>query len=290
MIKPTKALFAIICAGLLLTGCGPSESDYKQVIEERNKLKQQVSELERKIEDIKNAPPRLLQQAKNSIETNQYDIAMIALNKIINDHPDSAEFSTANSLAKSTIATIEKIKKAEEAKKEQEQLKLAKEKQREEAKRKNEIANALRNLKKDHDSIENITWYKHKNAPTTSRGIYPYIGQSGNSHWLRMVTRYKAEDWLFIDQYTVSVDGVNHRRYGKFERDHGYGTIWEWNDVRASPDDIALMRDIANSKKTVIRFHGNQYYSDYTVPSSEKRAIKETLIAFETLSNPKKKP
>ena len=45
--------------------------------------------------------------------------------------------------------------------------------------------------------------------------------------------------------------------------------------------DIEMLKAIANSKETIVRFQGDNYHYDLTVSASDKKAIKEVLTAYE---------
>jgi len=276
-MKNNLKMIAILILSTTLSACGPSSQEHNALVSERNQLKQQVEQLKKQLDDIQHGADRLLKKSERLIQQDELKSAKTHLSKLIEKHPDSPEFKKGTALlqkVEAQLAAIEKQRKASAAK--------AK------AKKKAEIARATRSLKKKHDEVRGVTWYTHTKAPTTSRGIYIYIGKSKHSDpWLRLVTRYKGEDWLFIQGYTLSIDGQNYYRENlKYERDNGYGQIWEWHDTTPTHQDLELIRKIADSKKTILRFQGRQYYHDYIVPAAEKRAIKETLIAYEALKNP----
>lgn len=48
---------------------------------------------------------------------------------------------------------------------------------------------------------------------------------------------------------------------------------------------IEMLEKIANSKETIVRFQGDQYYYDVTVKSSDKTAISQVLTAYEALKS-----
>ena len=64
-----------------------------------------------------------------------------------------------------------------------------------------------------------------------------------------------------------------------FDRDNASGSIWEWSDTKA--DDMAMLNKIIAAKKVVIRYNGRQYYHDFTLPESQKTAMKEILVAWQ---------
>jgi hypothetical protein len=46
-----------------------------------------------------------------------------------------------------------------------------------------------------------------------------------------------------------------------------------------------MLKQIANSKETIVRFQGDNYHYDLTVKSSDKTAINQVLTAYEALKN-----
>lgn len=139
------------------------------------------------------------------------------------------------------------------------------------------------NIDVSHDDFEGITWYRDANAVGTykTRLITEFAEKKSNNRWLRMKIRYYANDWLFIHSYIVKADEhkftFNNRN---FNRDNGSGSIWEWETVKAGKKEIEMLKAVATSDKTVIRFYGRQYYSDHTVSVEEKDGIKRILSAY----------
>jgi hypothetical protein len=150
---------------------------------------------------------------------------------------------------------------------------------------------ALAKLNKTVDKVENITFYKSKNQPeyvNTRCYIYPYIGQhdSGKAY-LRIVYDYTGNDWVFFDKVTINVDGVKYTRefdYFDVTRDTVVGgKLYENIDNAATDDDIEMLRAIAESSETIVRFSGSSYHSDFTVKSSDKEGIKNVLDAYDLM-------
>lgn len=59
----------------------------------------------------------------------------------------------------------------------------------------------------------------------------------------------------------------------------------EYIDETASTEDIEMLQAIANSKETIVRFEGDDYYSDLTISKADKRTIQTVLDAFEYLKS-----
>lgn len=59
--------------------------------------------------------------------------------------------------------------------------------------------------------------------------------------------------------------------------------IWEWVDVPLDTEMRTLLEKVAHSKKTIVKFDGQQYYDDFTVTEKDKAAIRDVFAAEEFL-------
>jgi hypothetical protein len=64
------------------------------------------------------------------------------------------------------------------------------------------------------------------------------------------------------------------------ERDND-SEVWEWYDVSPTSENIEMLQKIMNSKKTVMRMEGTQYYKDKTITEAQKSAIRDTFVVFQ---------
>ncbi len=93
--------------------------------------------------------------------------------------------------------------------------------------------------------------------------------------------------WIFFDNVIFSVDGENTTKafsYYDIVRDNDT-EVWEIADFEPNASEIALLRSIANSTETIIRFQGDEYYHDHIVTATEKKAILNVLTAYNYLEN-----
>ena len=145
------------------------------------------------------------------------------------------------------------------------------------------------------DKIEGNKFYYPNGFPhtssywlTTSRSfVLPYIGVRGSSMWLRLVFNYTGRDWVFFTKVTVSVDGKNYYKsfdYFDITRDNNGGRVWEYMDISPSSDDISMLRAIADSDETIVRFSGDDYRRDVTLTQTDKSAIRDALYVYDQLS------
>ena len=148
----------------------------------------------------------------------------------------------------------------------------------------------------DKDKVEGITWYMHKSKPKyidTRSYIVPYIGMRDNgTPWICIRYNYTGDDWVFWDNLTIVTDNNKYTKsfsYYEITRDNGGGDVWEYNDevlsVGASMDssNIKMLKDIATSKETIIRFRGDDHVYDLYVTKEDKTIIKDVLAFYEAL-------
>ncbi len=149
---------------------------------------------------------------------------------------------------------------------------------------------ALAKLNKNVDSVENITWYEPDCAPEYAdvNALYAYIGVQNGTPWLRFRGQYTGDDWIFHKSLTINIDGQVYTKtlsyFSDIVRDNDGGVVWEHFDVNATNYDIEILEKIAASKKTVVRFQGDDYHYDYTVKANEKSDIKVVLNAYNILT------
>ena len=156
------------------------------------------------------------------------------------------------------------------------------------AKAAKELETALAALRIKTDSVTNKKWYYARTTTQyiDSNSIHLYMGQEqGSEPYLRFRIQYAGDDWLFINKYTLNVDGsvyVIEPDYGDMERDND-SDVWEWYDINPSDENVSMLKAIMNSKKAVIRCEGDQYYRDRTITATEKKALKAIFTGYDAL-------
>lgn len=201
---------------------------------------------------------------------------------------DSGEKINAAKVAYNNLSGNEKIQVTNSANLEAALTRLAELREEEEER---VLQQALASLQVETDKVEGVTWYKPSTYPryVNSRSyVLPYIGQSGSSEWLRLRFNYTGDDWVFFEKITVWIDGKSYYKtfsYNEVERDNGSGDVWEWVDISVTDSDMEMLEKIVQSKETIVRFEGDSHYYDLTIKSSDKTAINQVLIAYESLKN-----
>lgn len=135
----------------------------------------------------------------------------------------------------------------------------------------------------ERDEVQDLTWYTPASAPKYINqrcAIYPYLAKSDSGKvTMRLKVIYFGDSWLFLRGVIFDIDDETYPlsySQGEYFRDNNWD-VWEVIDKEVSDTDKVLLREIANSKTTVIRFQGSQYYHDMTVSQAEKQGIQDTL-------------
>lgn len=142
----------------------------------------------------------------------------------------------------------------------------------------------------ERDEVRDLTWYTPSSAPKYVNdrcAIYPYLSKTDSGTVsLRLKVVYTGDNWLFLSGVIFDIDSQNNLlsyAQGDYYRDNAWGDVWEVIDKEANETDKNLLRSVANSEKTIIRFQGSLYHYDMTVSQAEKKAIQDTLELAEYL-------
>lgn len=146
---------------------------------------------------------------------------------------------------------------------------------------------AFDKLKTKTDKTQDVTWYMSVEEPklvTTRSYVLPYFGIQGDNAWLRIRYHYTSGDWVFVEKITVTADDKVFERgfdYFDVQRANQGGKVWEWADTALSDADMEMIKAMADSQMTVIRFSGDDYQDEVIMAETDKQAIKDVLAAFE---------
>jgi hypothetical protein len=151
-----------------------------------------------------------------------------------------------------------------------------------------EFKSALSHMRITNDDVRNTRYYRDVTSPgyVNINGFDIYAGGAkGAVPNLYLEIQYEGSDWLFIKSYFFNVDGET------FEISPDYGTIktdndtnvWEWYNEPMTSENVDLIQKIIESKKTVMRLNGSQYYKDVTITQTQKMALQHVLTVFQGL-------
>ena len=147
------------------------------------------------------------------------------------------------------------------------------------------LERAIGNMKKSTDEIKGITWVSHRSTPVLAKYASFYFGSNKDSaanYPLRLKLQYYGDDWLFVRSVTVKADDKVYE-LGRldFERDHSSGSVWEWIDMPVK--DHAMLNHWMTAKRVVIRFNGDKYYNDFTLPHGQQAQLREVYQAWKIM-------
>ena len=96
---------------------------------------------------------------------------------------------------------------------------------------------------------------------------------------------YYGDSWLFAQSFKVVTNGVPFQSPKlKFRQDHYGGNVWETAYLNLNEEEYrALAEEIVSSEEAIIRFQGNQYYSDLTVTDRMREDIDYMLKALDQI-------
>ncbi|HCG0899107.1 TPA: hypothetical protein NJF88_002859 [Pseudomonas aeruginosa] len=258
---------------LLIAGCEQGDAKRSAQLQEQvEQLQSQVKTLQTALDEERNGPLRLLAKGRQQLQDGDLPAAKQTLERLIKKYPERAEAEQARPIiseANRRLAEVETQKKLEQSRKAEEERQA--------------LARLDKNLTKSTDEIREITWVSHKTEPILSKKMSLYFGtRKGNAAGmpLRLKFQYYDDDWLFVRGLTIKADDKVFTLPGvEFKRDNGSGSIWEWSYEPVS--DFAMLDAVLAAKKVIIRFEGQQYYSDFVLPNAQKVAMKEVLLAWE---------
>lgn len=141
-------------------------------------------------------------------------------------------------------------------------------------------------FKKDEFSSDGRTWVQPKDRPMyiDLNGIYCYFQTNdGKASNLRLKIQYAADDWLFIQSYKFSIDGMAFDYYpDNIDRDND-SEIWEWADNQITASDQSLLTALMMAKNAKIRYVGKQYYKDRVITTKQLKSIKRTVQLYRAM-------
>jgi len=211
-----KSYLIVLLLLLFVSSCsdGPSKSEFE-------KLKSENQSLKAELEDCKYGAAKLYESANQYFKNKDFPSAKDAVDKLIQKHPSSQEATLAKSLLEKINSEIQRIANEQ---------RLAEEKSKRE--KELEIARATKNMFKKYNEFTETFWYQDASSPryVNRNGFFLEFGKSktGSLTDLYLNIQYYAEDWLFVEFMSFTVDGTPYKYFpSKVERDHDGGKIWE---------------------------------------------------------------
>lgn len=267
----TKYLFLIPCSAILLS-CNNSELERKiqTLTAEVTLLRDSLNKVIPELDGYRNDPVKLCSNVDELYKSGNVDELNVIKDKLAKYHPESEQYTKVSNLIEKYEA--EQIKKAEAEKKAR--------------------LKAVSKLRKKYDDINHITWYYNPYFTHYTNTNYTsiYIGQSESSLWLRLMMSYEGDDWIFFESAYLSYDGntyyVPFDKYREKETENDT-RVWEWIDVSVNDELLSFLKKMVNGKSVKMRLTG-KYSKTRNLSSTEIKAIKDVLLAYDVLKNEKR--
>lgn len=155
------------------------------------------------------------------------------------------------------------------------------------------IKNALSGLKMSEDRVERVKSYipstfpEYKNERTY---VLPFLLESEGKYYLMIRYNYYGA-FLGWDRIVFAIDDDRYEKswdYFDIEREFDDNILSCENvtEIEPTQEDIVIMRKIADSNETIIRFYAdNGEYYDHSVNDSDKKEYKKIMDAYDIIGN-----
>lgn len=219
---------------------------------------------------------------KREAEANMRRLQEIALENVQTDSEQSQEEIQSNPLP------ADKPQLTPEERSEKEQL----------------LKNKLSKLKLITDNFTESRSYYSVNTPTdkeywyydTKTFLSPVIRHIGDDYELDVISNYYGDDWLFIDNVAVKVDGEFYFPYNdimkpKFEHkvcgggyvsENCFNSVKKLDGTLVDSEYYPILYKMANGQNVVVRFSGKNGNKDLII-DKDRQAIKDVLDAWDLI-------
>lgn len=130
------------------------------------------------------------------------------------------------------------------------------------------------------DKFQQVTFIKPKQS---TNDFYPYLVIDKGIMYMRLVTNYSGNGWIFMEKAIILIDGEKFTyNLGNTDREvNSGGSVSESSDVVVDVQTMDILRKIANSKDLVeIRLTGDKY-RDRTFSKKEILKIQNALNLYD---------
>ncbi|MEI8022367.1 MAG: hypothetical protein WCH39_29425, partial [Schlesneria sp.] len=154
---------------------------------------------------------------------------------------------------------------------------------------------ALAGIRREKDKVDGSIEVWHKDTPDSYRGDDASDGNDISFHFsmlndkpgpLKMRVCYSADDWIFVESVSVSVDETPSKidlRYAKWFRDNNEKRVWEWCDVAVNHNTLEALRTVLTEYDVTLRVSGDKFFRDRDLTAIERGRMMTVLTAYEML-------
>ncbi len=257
-----------------------SQNENRSLKEENQRLKSEVEELTRNLDEFRYSPALLLKQAKSYFNDREYFKAKENLALLIHKHPKSRETGEAKYLLQRVDNMIASFKEMDNSKPE-----LIQEKTPE----KTETKFSIDAMYSSYDVNEKVTVYRDRSAPryANEKGFFLYFKKykdKPRASDLRLKIQNLSSGILNIHTYNFKIDDRIYKiTPPKILSDSSSGQYWDGCDLAIDAQTYSIIDHIISSSSAKYRIEGKNGFDDNTLDTADKRALKNTLEAFKSL-------
>lgn len=266
-LKNIGKIIGICFMFCFILGCGVNKAEYNRVVEENQRLKAELDE-------VQNGADRLFVKMQNLYSEKKFDELKQIYTLFQEKHLDSELYNDVKKIYDEVI----KLEKEEE-----ERILAENEK-----KRQSKLA-SLKKLKKEVDDISGVTWYKQSYFVhyTNTNLISIYLGQRDKSVTPRLIMSYTGDDWIFFENAYLSYEGntleIKFDKYRNKETENKGGQVWEWIDVAINSTELDFLRKFAESGDAKMRLSG-KYSKTRNLSVNERQGIIDVINGYDLLT------
>ncbi|QQS38162.1 MAG: hypothetical protein IPM56_09580 [Ignavibacteriales bacterium] len=257
-----------------------NQNENQSLRDENKRLKSEIAELTRDLDEFRYSPTLLLKQAKSYFNSGEYFKAKENLGVLIHKHPNSREAGEGKYLMQRVENMIESIK---------ENVEVTKPVEPETKPEKTETKYSIEAMHSSYDVNEKVTYYRDRTVPryANENGFFLYFRKykdKPRASDLLLRIQNISTKLLNIHTYNFKVDDRIYKiSPQKVYIDSSSGQYWEWCEMPLNQENYTVIDHIINSGSAKFRIEGRTGYKDNTIDADDKRALKNTLEAFKSL-------
>ncbi len=268
-----KYLVASGLAGLLLlSGCGPSKSDYTALSQEKEALDksherlswslehliEENEALRQELERITSGPKKLYGDLLAAMEVRDYERAYRTGRQLIENFGESTEAIRA----RNSVAYAQEILQSRSLE-------------------------AKSRLRARHDYSTQTTWYTHRDSQESllHAPLYLYIGQRGETLFLRMRIQRTAEGAPRWSGYEIRTPQESFRlglEANQTRTQAIHGGSWQWHDSTVRPQQRRMIDALVRARQGSVAFYGEGAQEVVLTPA-EIRQMAQMVESYEAL-------
>lgn len=145
----------------------------------------------------------------------------------------------------------------------------------------------FKGLREERQEVRGLTTYITPYLSHLSTSIVPYIVESQNNVWFKILISYSGHEWIFFDEVYLKGAGESKQilftKEDKTEKVFSNGDVLERIDIIADDDLIEYFRRFKDDPDSKVYFVANGIEKDHRLMAYEKRFFNNVISAYEVL-------